>query len=883
MDEGLHIKIVQGNENKSKFDPSFGSLVLNEAGSFQVTVKEYETERKAIDDAAEKSDKRSRERWNERANLGWTKEKLQENWDANEAHKNAVKKSSSKTLTTKFKDVNWVWVVAPKQLTAAELSHNESFNKGISGSGVYNINFPKVLEGGGMTYIEAFLPKDKVKGRKPFGVFVQAKGTPKIIRVEWTDFDYNLLQNKLVSFYSEVLLHIYTEGLYGQELDIQLLDKDLFTSDDELNISGSKEFLREVNVRKVHPKEIGKPGVADGLIKSDQDKTDNKIEKEHYIQKITLEVFVDPNWKKDGGDYLEIYPIIKSQKTGTFFKNFSREALKVSEDGDFYKTAKSVTNMPVVKSEIITNVAHNHPCQYTRLYYINDKEKEIEIFTEDSGVEQSSKIEVGIIAGSDPKKFKLKVDENANTDECRYDKTVEDHELNIFTYDKNLLPKTCSIYSNLGKSIEGTAFFSFDLTDLPKYFWLSKDNKNAKSIVPIQVSTCRHQHNVELTIVPEIEWTINFFYNTPDPIWYGNSEPTYDIYGTEATAVRDNTNIGDFKDGKNRIALAELRREENVRNKNIKDGKKKIGTAADRSFGNARSNFGLSVKAVYDGGKTKELSCNFAQEYRKTLSLVKSVYDLAERIAGAKDARDASDSLPPSLAGRKSLMSLTLLPPAPSVGVSWKYAASSANSNGLELTGKVKIVPFIGGELRIDVLALAERIPAYGKLITALDLSTWLAEKISFNALSINYRIDLTFYANLALEEAFVKWSEAKPKGQRLDADLKFSGTFGGKLEISFDLKTKVNTEVQKGFSFEAGIKGDCYFKITASPNLNVDNMIDWTTKFSGLLVTGYYKFSILRKGSNNTPKTFDPVEVIAGYTGTPISMKFGVGEEKKY
>lgn len=63
--------------------------------------------------------------------------------------------------------------------------------------------------------------------------------------------------------------------------------------------------------------------------------------------------------------------------------------------------------------------------------------------------------------------------------------------------------------------------------------------------------------------------------------------------------------------------------------------------------------------------------------------------------------------------------------------------------------------------------------------------------------------------------------------------------SFGGKLEISFDIKTKVNTEVD--VNFEAGLKADCYFKITAGPNANSENVIDWTTKFSGLIVTGYY------------------------------------------
>lgn len=59
--------------------------------------------------------------------------------------------------------------------------------------------------------------------------------------------------------------------------------------------------------------------------------------------------------------------------------------------------------------------------------------------------------------------------------------------------------------------------------------------------------------------------------------------------------------------------------------------------------------------------------------------------------------------------------------------------------------------------------------------------------------------------------------------------------------------------------------------------------MIDWTTKFSGLIVTVYYKISMKRNSKNEPPKTTDPIKLIPSYTGTPISLKFGEGEHKKY
>ena len=129
------------------------------------------------------------------------------------------------------------------------------------------------------------------------------------------------------------------------------------------------------------------------------------------------------------------------------------------------------------------------------------------------------------------------------------------------------------------------------------------------------------------------------------------------------------------------------------------------------------------------------------------------------------------------------------------------------------------------------------------------------------NRLSIDYRIDLIFYASLAIDEAFFSYNDVQPKGKKLQADMIVSGTFGGRLEVSFDVKLKVTTSVEAGF--EAGIKGDCYFKVTASPNADTDNVIDWTTKFSGLIVTGYFKFTSMKPKNNDKPKKFDPFKLI--------------------
>ncbi|MDW8850043.1 hypothetical protein SD960_08070 [Flavobacterium sp. MMLR14_040] len=877
MEKQVHI-IPKKVEAGQKYDPRLNSLVLKKAESFNITIKEVEELKKQKPTAPKPITELSKEEYNkisETARWNYDVDVMQYNID--------VKKYNEKIKVyneslKKFEDLNWTWQLVNNGVDPNKITHYAAFEKGIH----ERISFPKLLEGGGIAWLEAWHEKEKPKGISPFGMYVQAEGVAQIVRAEWTDLRYNTInQGTTVAFGSKAILHIYTAGLYGQEVEVHLADSDIFTPNDKLKIAGEDFFTREVKVYKVKPNDINKKGVS-GILTVDNDQVD-------YAQKIEIEVVLDNAWIKTAGANLQIYAVVKSIKTGTFFKEFSRSYIHVSDEKKSITPDQEpipATNMPLIVGDVETNVAHFQHCRYTAIeleYEKGEKTETVEIFKEKPGILYNPNVEIGLIVGSVPKKFSIKVDEKSDTDECRFHEKPNDHGKNIFTFDKAKLPKNISITKHEPKSIEGTAFFEFDLADLPKYFWLSDDNSKAISKVPITAATCRHQHNILLKVVPEIEWTINFLYNTQDPVWYGQSSPTYDIYGTEKTAVRDNTSIGDIRGAQNRVALADLKREENLNNANARDGKKKIATTANRHFGDAKSNFGLSVKAVYDNGKSQELSFKFAENYRKTLSALKSIYDLVDKIAGAKEAREASESLPPSLLGRRNMMSLSLLPPAPSVGVSWKYN-NIDNRLGIELAGKAKIAPLIGGDLKIDVLALADKIPLFGKLVTALDLTTWLVEKIAMNTLSINYRIDLTFYANLALEEAFVKYNEAKEKGKRLDADLKISGTLGGKLELEMGVKLSLTQITAKPkIEFEAGIKGDCYFKITASPNANYDNIIDWTTKFSGLIVTVYYKVKVTSQKDNKVPKKLNPFELIPSYSGTPISMKYGEGAENKF
>lgn len=689
MGNGLHLQVIQGKNDFTHFDASFGSLTLPQAGSFIVEVKEYAARKKRIDDKYRSDVQFAQVKWNERAKAGWTKEKLDANWKANESERNTVKTASENDLASDYKDTNWIWMVAPQKIEANNLSHNDSFDVGIKGSGQYTIKFPKILEGGGLAYLEAFLPKDGAKGTKPFGIFVQAKGKPKIIRVEWTDFDYNPLEGKLVAFNSEVLLHIYTEALYGQELEIKLFDKDIFI-DDNLSIAKGSALRREVNIFKVHPKEIGKKGVADTLVKAEQDKTDNTIEKEHYIQKITIEVKVDNFWRNLAGEHLKIYPTVKSLQTDTYFENFSRAFLEVSTQGKLYDVPKEVSNMPVVQSEINTNVAEYHPCQYTVLDYINEEGEVTHLYTEQLGVSQNPNIEVGIIVGSDPKKFSIKVDDAADTKECRFDGSTNDHEKGIFSYDKSKLPANIEVTNHQQKRIDGTLFFNYERLNIMEYFWLPNDFQNSQKFSHLKINTltCRHQNYPNFTILPDIEWEVAFIITTM---------PGFRVKAENTTVTRLKQGLGDYQ-------FKGIKAEQT--GKLIEKGG--VG-------------YSLIIKySINNGAFYEQFSFDFVRNIEKIIDTYNAIASFSEIFRGDEESL-TSAAISKSVINK---MTFDIEPPSVVFLLKWKYDYAKKNKQPVvNFTGAAGFKPLIGLKIGVDLVANADK---FGGLVGAII--TWGAK-----------------------------------------------------------------------------------------------------------------------------------------------------------
>ncbi len=436
-----------------------------------------------------------------------------------------------------------------------------------------------------------------------------------------------------------------------------------------------------------------------------------------------------------------------------------------------------------------------------------------------------------------------------------YNKNYDNRILNFLAYGTDGLIKGNDLY----KSIQNAWIFRY-LVDI-----IGQKKLYQSYFVP--AGTCRYPNQlINIRVYPDIKWAVNFNYNIDDPLYYQNNNKMLSFYDKAKAEGEEFPLLTDDPSG--RIA----------KQKKASTKKKEALTKVKTDKKN-KTKFSLHFEAEANGKSYVKLGTDFAEKARSILSPVMTMYNLVDKVTGAKEARDAEEKIKnstPRNAKSKGIlkrikrvpMTLELKPPGIGAGLAIGYDTSTdSHLVGHELQGNVKLNPIIGGDLRIDLLALADKIPVYGKLVTALDLASWLVDWLSDGNVEVNYKIDLTFYANLTLPKTYVSYNFATKK---FDWQGSVEGTFGGKLELEVGLKLSTKQIIKDTeIDLQAGVKGDCSFKVTVDPRekemLNV--------VFSGLIITVHYKLSFSSNGDRKKKK-LDPLKLIPSITKS-LPIKF--------
>ncbi|TRX36984.1 hypothetical protein FNW52_07015 [Flavobacterium sp. ZT3R18] len=781
MSKNLHLipKMPLGKDQK--YDAGMGCLTLAKAGAFTVDITKSDGLHEGAPEKLAPFKRLTQEQVFAMPDVDDRKVYVKDHKerDKKEAEYNKERDAFNKKLHEELATLSWCWETVGNGMEGKTMSTNDDFVKGLPKEGEKQINFPEILVGGGMAWLEVFTQNDPATGKVPHGMFVRAVGIPEIVRVEWTDLDCKPIVGA-VSFCSTVLLNIYTKGLYGQDLEIALWDKDTADPDDLLPISNKGHFVSEALVFKTLPNEIDKVGVSGGI------KINGKSES--HVQKIRLPVLVDIAWMLTAGKELKIYPTVKSKETGLFLKIPSKCFLAVNLDGAFRQTVIEPTNNPLLVGKVETNVANFAPCQYTAIELINDKGEITELYKQDDTKKTTSTIETGVIAGSKKKKYTIQVDKKSNVAECERTKTENEKKVKN-KHTKQLTvgsspPQNVTILSQTPTKVDFEAGFQYgDTIDILKnYFILTNSYAQNHKLnkIKFKASTCRHQHDVNITVLPDIEWELAFIIATGPGLRFKSDKMTY---------KKLEADLGQYK-----FKGIKLEDTGNI----IEKG----------SLG-----YSLALKySINSGNHINQISLDFVKNIERIIDTYNGVVKFLNFFKG-KDENGYSAAIE---TGTLKKITFDIDPPSIVFLLKWKYNYAKLNNEAvLCYTGGAGFKPLIGAKISIDLL---QNLDKFGGLV-GLVLE-WL-----INIIKKITKADLYIIVEVASKIDF-------------DIGLSYNEIDG------FDPKTKQTVSAELTFSIKAGIKKkDVIFvantKRIQGNVIDIDKTEQESFKIEGVVSTG--------------------------------------------
>lgn len=353
MSKDLHVVPELPLQAGQNWNNATGCLTLDKAGTFTVTVPDFEKYFDSIYSKPKPFTPVKEEVFNNmtRDSKAAYKKKFDDYNEANAAYKN--------NIAAERNSVQWAWQLVHKGIDPDKINHNNSFSKGISVLNFRKINFPKILEGGGLSWLEIFTEVNPPQGKVPHGMFIRALGTPKVISAEWRDHDGKLITEE-IAYGSTVYLHVYTQALYEQKIEIQLRDTKFISADltptpsdsdgdpiQKLEAKQLTRFTRLVNVHKYDATTKPPAGtVTDALI---NDKGKEQISSAN-VQKCMFPVFIEQAWQIAGGEKLKINPIVYHAKIEDGKIDLDNCVLKVSKEG-VLKKGELTGNNPLMLGE----------------------------------------------------------------------------------------------------------------------------------------------------------------------------------------------------------------------------------------------------------------------------------------------------------------------------------------------------------------------------------------------------------------------------------------------------------------------------------------------------------------------------------------------------
>jgi len=656
------------------------------------------------------------------------------------------------------------------------------------------IKVPKKLCGSAIGWVESFhtYPENTF----PNGFYFAGNCPSKITKTEWRwykkDNKGSIIGGSNVQYGDTIQLHIETEGLNGDYVEISF-------KEDE----------------------------TDTIIDSTEGKTFNGY--------LILNVPIKNVWRSKlfnifeqmGNDILNITPILSYKNHYTGVKGeYEASPIAIQNKVRERKIAKG-SAVPVTVGKVATNPLKYNPCTYFKIT-IKQEKREDYLFFDEAGKLFNQEKPYQIIAGGKEKHAsKLDIVINAlktNPDvQCIETNGHKDH---IFVYNdelkkwvkekKDTALKLAIQYQYPDFSLKDKSVSNV-LTDYAQniimpieYIWPARKGMIQKH--SLQVNTCRYSKNINIEVYPDIEWTIQFFYNTKHPVIYRDTWVNMTQYRVE--------------DAYNKAQAGDI----------------------DGYDGSLMIKFGFKFTAKWNGGADKsEFGTDWSKKIQKFLLYFLKLKRLVSGLVHKNKIDETNLGAKILQRIKRKPITIEVYAPGMSFDIGWKLQNGKEqflNKVGTLIEGKLNFDPLIGGEGRLDLFAAATKVPAIGQVIQALDLA--------LSVVNVDPVFDLKLIGQITAEFNF-EFDTSRNELQKGEG--KIEGKVGIMIELSVKASGKVDAIIfEADYSLEAKGVAESYLIPRLGMGADDDGVyIDASVDFTGIKVTLIFKADF--KGASREKK----------------------------
>lgn len=587
------------------------------------------------------------------------------------------------------------------------------------------------------------------------------------------------------------------------------------------------------------------------------------------------------------GESREVTAIMRIQESESSTGILGDFRCKFKVEGqDKVETMDSYPLQPVMVGSY--NVMDNNyePCKYTRIdvEYTSEKKPQQKMVYDEGVMLQA--IPVHIIGGKSKTKITLK---DYNTKKCplssdKHKKAIFDGgtppldvkdgkiELDLkYDYGKDLDD------SNLIEAWENGDYLKvaeeaakFDrILKLLDYFLLPFDVVQRHEL---QVATCRHNHILELNMIPDIIWSLHVGFGRAYPDYSKLKKP---LYNPKKSIRAQKQAVADARDG----LLQGLEFE--------------VGLTAEYNDGQVVDMKNSFIKQVEDASqKVEEVMGWFKLDNFFNFKDKDAQEEFNKRVVSDNEAIQYTGRKPNSSKARPSKLPIPVFmnidTPMLFVGGTWQYDVNSSNKLSRKGTIYLEADPLVKVKGGIDLIACSQYIPVVGQIITAIIKGKDVLER-GVNILS-NGKVDVSvdIWFNIYLEGTVNFKGELAISDDDKTVALKAEGTLMLGVELGIKCVVEVKTITIKSKSKtittirgEIGLEGKVETGFTITPSLGYSSkgvQVEVGAKFEGVIldVSGTAKIEKTEnKKKQAKPKKGKP-QVEKEQDGYSFGKKFG-------